>query len=50
MLEDLMRVHDVERVIGNVERVQIADGELDIRTAASAAARLLDHVRNTLSW
>ncbi len=44
MLEDLMRVHDVERVIVNVERVEVADRELDIRTAAGVAARLLDHV------
>jgi len=44
MLEDLMRVHDVERVIVNVESVEVADGELDIRTAAGVAARLLDHI------
>ena len=44
MLEDLMRVHDVERVIVNVESVEVAYRELDIRTAAGVAARLLDHV------
>jgi hypothetical protein len=44
MLEDLMRVHDVEGVIANVESVEVADRELDIRTAAGVAARVLDHV------
>ena len=44
MLEDLMRVHDVERVIVHVESVEVADRELDIRTAAAVTMRLLDHV------
>ena len=39
-----MRVHDVERVIPEVERVEIADRELDIRPAAGVAVCLLDDV------
>src|SRR6185436_13381441 len=43
MLEHLMRVHDVERVVVHLERIEVADRELDVRTAASVASRLLDH-------
>src|SRR6476469_5450057 len=38
-----MRVADVERVVVHVEDVEVADRELDVRTAASVASRLLDH-------
>jgi hypothetical protein len=44
MLKHLVRVHDVERVVVDVECVEVADREFDVRTAARAAARLLDHV------
>src|SRR5262245_18307756 len=43
MLEYLMRVHDVERVVGHLEGIEVADRELDVRSAASVASRLLDH-------
>src|SRR5262245_36007378 len=43
MLKHLMRVHDVERVVVHLERIKIADRELDVRTATSVASRLLDH-------
>ena len=39
-----MRVHDVERVIVHIKSVEVADRELDIRTAAGVAARLIDHI------
>ncbi len=38
-----MRVHDVERVVVHLECVEVADEELDVRTAAGVASRLLDH-------
>ena len=38
-----MRVRDVERVVVNLEGIEVADRELDVRTAASVASRLLDH-------
>ena len=44
MLEHLMRVHDVKRVVVRFEGVKVADRELDVRTTAGIAARLLDHV------
>ena len=44
MLEHLMRVHDVKRVVVRVEGVEVADRELDVRTTAGIAARLLDHI------
>src|SRR4029079_13288884 len=44
LLEHLMRVDDVERVGTGLERVEVADRELDVRTAAGVAACLLDHV------
>src|SRR5438034_6304184 len=43
MLEHLMRVHDVERVVVHLEGVKVADRELDVRTAAGVALRLVDH-------
>src|SRR5215510_1775347 len=43
MLEYLMRVHDVERVVVHLEGVEVADRELNVRTAAGVASRLLDH-------
>src|SRR5882672_11097421 len=43
MLEHLMRVDDVERVVVHLEGVEVADGELDVRTTAGVASRLLDH-------
>src|SRR5258705_12437249 len=43
MLEHLMRVHDVERVVVHLEGVEVADRELDVRTAAGVASRLVDH-------
>jgi hypothetical protein len=43
MLEHLMRVHDVERVVVHLEGIEVADRELDVRTTASVASRLLDH-------
>ena len=42
MLEHLMRVHDVKRGVVRVEGVEVADRELDVRTTAGVAARLLD--------
>ena len=47
MLEHLMRVHDVERVVVDVESGDVADRELDVRTAAGVAARLLDTSADT---
>ena len=43
MLEHLMRVHDVERVVVHLEGVEVADRELDVRTGAGVASRLVDH-------
>src|SRR5438067_7786760 len=43
MLEQLMRVHDVERVVVHLEGVEVADRELDVRTAAGVASCLVDH-------
>jgi hypothetical protein len=44
MLEHLMRVHDVKRAVVRLEGVEVADRELDVRTAAGIAACLLDHI------
>src|SRR6476659_10246921 len=38
-----MRVDDVERVVVHLEGVEVADRELDVRTATGVASRLLDH-------
>ena len=43
MLKHLMRVNDIEGVVVHLEGIDLADRELDVRTAASAASRLLDH-------
>src|SRR5258705_10159811 len=43
MLEHLMRVHAVDRVVVHLEGVEVADRDLDVRTAAGVASRLLDH-------
>lgn len=38
MLEDLVRVHDVERPVGEVERVDVAHDELDVRDTLCCGA------------
>src|SRR5258706_1530603 len=43
MLEHWMRVQDVERVVVHLEAVEVPDPELDVRTAAGVASRLVDH-------
>ena len=37
-----MRVHDVERAVVQLERIDVADGELDVQRAG-VATRLLDY-------
>src|SRR5262245_46318602 len=43
MLEDLMRMHDVESMVVHPEGIEIADRELDVRTAAGVSSRCLDY-------
>src|SRR5258705_5065228 len=43
MLKHLMRMHAVERVIVHLEAVEVAARDLDVRTAAGVASRLVDH-------
>jgi len=43
MLEHLVRVYHVERVVGHLEGIEVADRKLDVGTTAGVAPRLLDH-------
>ena len=40
VLQHLVRVHDVERVVGEVERVQVGGAELDVRRARLSRSAL----------
>ncbi len=48
VLQHLVRVHDVERRVGKVERVHVTDGELHIVDSGRVLARLRDHVRGCI--